>query len=127
MRWGVVIGLLAGLLWCGSASAGTYDVYGCRLPDGSPAATDGWSSTATQDGTYAWNDCARRGGLTAGLDPAVQVANRTYAAWSFDAPSDTTISAYSIQRTVRTATAFEAMAGRNGWFFHDAPVLVKAG
>jgi hypothetical protein len=38
VRWGLVIGLLTGLLWCVDARAGTYDVYGCPIAE--------WDSSA---------------------------------------------------------------------------------
>ncbi len=45
------------LLWPAHASAGTYDVYSCRLPDGTPAPTDGW---------HPFVDAGRQSGLRAG-------------------------------------------------------------
>ena len=35
-----------------AASAGTYDVYACRLPNGAPAPIDGWA-IYSQDGSLA--------------------------------------------------------------------------
>ena len=42
-----------------TAQAGTYDVWGCALPDGSPAPTDGWAPSEAEGNT---NSCGAAGG-----------------------------------------------------------------
>src|SRR5690348_16264774 len=34
-----------------------YDVYGCRLPDGSPAPVEGWSPSGVALGVYVTSTC----------------------------------------------------------------------
>src|SRR4051812_44868426 len=98
MRWAAVIGAVTAALWAAQAQAGTYDVYGCRLPDGTTIAIDGWEPYAPSPGTYATNGCPIRSGLSAGLDQSATLLNETHAAWTFDAPADVTIGAYELYR-----------------------------
>src|SRR5690349_4141202 len=46
--------LLVLLLWPPRAGAGTYDVYSCRLTDGTPAPTNGWARTPGAFPALGW-------------------------------------------------------------------------
>src|ERR1700742_4683404 len=78
------------LLWPHPAAAGTYDVYACRLPDGSPAPTHGWTpfSDSTEQNTGTRDGCASGEGMTVLLPWAFDVSRLT-AGWRFDTPVDT--------------------------------------
>lgn len=75
-----------------AASAGSYHVYGCRTPAGTPAPADGWASSRSGGYSHTENACAEGGALKAALDAgAARAANTDYAQWSFSAPSQATI------------------------------------
>ena len=84
-------------LWPSSAHAGTYDVYSCRLPDGSSAPVTGWSSFGTA-AIYAANGCASGGALTAEL-PSATLSAPVDAGWLFRAPTDTSIRGAWLRRS----------------------------
>lgn len=95
----VLIAVGVTLLTGPSAMAGTYDVYSCRLPDGAPAPTDGWSSWLSHP-EVPWmvqNDCPAGDGLLLrfiGMD-----GRAIYDfGWGFDAPLHTLIDSIEIQR-----------------------------
>jgi hypothetical protein len=94
--------LLALLIAPTGARAGTYDVYSCRLPDGSPAPTFGWQSFANSPGASsgtaaATDECATGGGMTASLPP-MNFDLGTQAGWFFVAPANTVIEAFRVSR-----------------------------
>src|SRR3954469_14680521 len=73
------------------ASAGTYDVYSCRLPDGSPASTAGWTSHLLGARVKTNDTCAEGGSLSAWFFhgfPVGIINVGDFADWRFDAPSD---------------------------------------
>jgi hypothetical protein len=73
----------------GSAWAGEYHVYGCRMPDGTAAPTDGWSSSKAGLFSYAENGCNEGKALLAALgDGGVHAANTDAATWMFSTPPD---------------------------------------
>ena len=91
------------------ASAGTYDVYSCTLPNGRPAPLEGWRSEKTlEPRTLVSNTCAvpAPGSLVGAL--GAELAGRTggdgYAGWYFTAPRSTTISNFTLFRTVHMVT-----------------------
>jgi hypothetical protein len=80
--------LLALILFPPPAHAGTYDVYSCRLPDGSPAPTDGWTPFATREpevdvAAEAVDRCASGEALIARLGFGFWRLGAT-AGWSFN-------------------------------------------
>ena len=91
----VVIGFAT--IWCGVARAGTYDVWGCRLPNGTPAPIDGWR--ATWNGSYQ-STCASGGLFETELDFAGDVPYYVEEGWLFRAPADTTIDNFTMRRAV---------------------------
>src|SRR5258708_34684250 len=71
----------------GSARAGEYHVYGCRMPDGQVAPTDGWSGSASGASVHAEDKCAKGGALIAELGEGVSHEVGTdVATWTFSAP-----------------------------------------
>lgn len=91
------------LLVCSAATtaeAGEYRVYSCKLPDGRPAAADGWAPAG--NAPYAWFDdgCHSGGALRAGLAGETQAANTSHIGWGFDSgPAE--IDGYGIVRSGR--------------------------
>src|SRR3954454_22584112 len=99
----LVLAVLAPLCVCAPARAGTYDVYSCRLPDGSPAPAGGWVPFATEPTSFglsatASDSCGAGGGLIASLPSYVPVG--VEAGWNFTPPPSTTIEGFEITRTV---------------------------
>jgi hypothetical protein len=84
------------------AFAGTYDVYSCRLPDGTGIPASGWRAFGA---TARSNQCTSTGGLTAGFadkpifaaadDPTFSVMS---GGWFFEAPGGTSIAGFEVQR-----------------------------
>src|SRR3954454_13302309 len=88
----LLIATVVSLVVVAPARAGTYDVYSCRLPDGSPATTNGWARFATPapEVVLTTSDgCAAGGGLMASLRSFAPVG--TDAGWRFTPPPATTI------------------------------------
>lgn len=85
------VAMLAGLcllVLAGSAWAGEYHVYSCRMPNGVVAPTDGWSGSATGVAVHAEDKCAKGGALVAALSEGVShVVGTDVATWTFSAPS----------------------------------------
>lgn len=83
----------------GSAIAGKYHVFSCRMPDGEVAPTDGWSGSETGVSDYLDNGCQEGGALVAALDegaPHEVESDRTV--WAFTSPVGTTIKSASLWR-----------------------------
>jgi hypothetical protein len=121
MRWSVLLVVLAGLVLPPVAQAGVYDVYGCRLSDGTRTqSVDGWTPWSVY-GTREVNVCAGSGGLFAAFDSTQAHAAGELAGWVFDAPRDTSINNYTLYRS----SVVETMASGaefQTWHYHDAPV-----
>lgn len=104
MRSGLlVLAVLAPLVVCASARAGTYDVYSCRLPDGSPAPAGGWTPFATQMPAFVSpatvaNNCASGDGLVSTLPSFVP--SGVEAGWRFTTPPSTSIDGFELFRAV---------------------------
>ena len=94
--------VLAALLVPAAAQAGTYDVYACRLPDGSAAPAGGW----TTSGLLAGADVRVAAGcpLTVSAAPSATAVRPITLGWRFDAVDDTTISAYDVARRASVTT-----------------------
>ena len=93
-----VAGALAAFAAAATAHAGTYVQHACRLPDGRPAAADGFTPrTDGGDAAVAADECRRGGGLTLALGRGAGPAS---AEWVYVAPPDTAIAAVSLRRRV---------------------------
>jgi hypothetical protein len=71
----------------GSARAGEYHVYGCRMPGGQVAPTDGWSGSTAGAFVYAEDKCAKGAELIAALGDGVEHEGSDIATWAFTAPT----------------------------------------
>ncbi len=100
----ILLTALAGaLLAPAPASAGTYDVYSCRLPDGTPAPTSGWTRFEHVTGDVGAvrlrcpMTCSSAGALTARIayrQLDLHGLGRTVAGWRFAAAPDATIAGF---------------------------------
>jgi hypothetical protein len=104
--WAAVCATVAACAICGPASASVpYDVYGCRLPDGSPAPAEGWTPSGATLGVYVTGTChltslpSARRALSGQLSSGVPTGSE--AAWHFAAPVDTAISNVTFWRAVQ--------------------------
>jgi hypothetical protein len=102
-RSGLVIATWACLAGAPPARAGTYDVYACRLPEGTPAGDDGWSvygggfHMATQSTCTAGRPVP--GEMYAAISGDVY-ANATNG-FAFTAPPGTSIASFTLSRAVK--------------------------
>jgi hypothetical protein len=85
-----------------------YDVYGCRLPDGSPASAEGWKSAGASALTPAGETC-RDPSLAAELRAisarfAGPIAKGTSTSWALFAAPDTSIANFALWRAVTSTT-----------------------
>jgi hypothetical protein len=120
-----VIAVMTVGLWLAmssGASAGTYDVYSCRLPGGKLVGADGWTPHTLWNGAQTSNDCATGGGLTGALRPDITVPVDAQSGWVFNAPADTMIEYYILHRTSDITRAPNDDRGRGVWLYHDAPL-----
>jgi hypothetical protein len=96
----LVVGLM--LLLCGTARAGTYEVWSCADANGKPIVADGWRSEGAAQFSSPSNDCANGNGLHAGLNGELpHGANTENLAWHFQVPQALKISAYRLWRAAR--------------------------
>lgn len=86
-----------------SAEAGEYRQHTCKLPDGSPAATDGWGTDPTSAGFSATELCASHASLR--LDMQRGLAAPQAHVWRWRAPLGTKLSALKLYRSLRLADA----------------------
>ncbi len=118
----ILVCLLVLALWPPPAGAGTYDVYSCRLPDGTPAPTGGWTSFMNFDpgGEYmsgVYDRCPQGQGLSATLP--WQPQSPANAGWRFSAPADTVLTGFLLHRwasgALRGSGVAGYMSGVDGW------------
>jgi hypothetical protein len=130
LRAGRRLALAGSLLALGGAAlpagvqAGTYAVVSCKTSLGAPAPTDGWTSTSNALFSTGENACAHGGALRASIDGRVDQGVGNTVAWRFDAPADTTISAYRLQRSV--TVSYGAM-NSTPYYLLARPALVLDG
>lgn len=72
------------LLLPAAADAREYVVHTCKLPDGRPAPTDGWSAHGVGNYAAFGNGCAAGGALTAKLAGDHQTVGASSIGWNFD-------------------------------------------
>jgi hypothetical protein len=104
MRWLEAVAAVCIFVVVATAPAyadGTYDVYGCHLPDGRTIGTSGWQPAGTSQGVMT-NSCAQGGSLTAALLEQ-QIDDSAEAGWLFAAPADTQIDSFRLLRAVRVS------------------------
>lgn len=96
-----LVGALAALSGGGSAWAGRYHVYSCRMPDGEAAPTDGWTRVFGPDtkDDYLEDTCQTGGALVAALgDGATHVVYQDMVTWEFQGPPFAAVVGASITR-----------------------------
>lgn len=94
-----LLAILCVFALAGSAWAGEYHVYSCRMPNGQVAPTDGWSGNATGVAVYAEDKCAKGGPLIAALGAGVSHSVGTdIATWTFSVPVGEILSKASLWR-----------------------------
>ena len=89
-----------------SAAAGTYEVSLCTGPDNSAIGTSGWAPFVSYQAGTSRDECADRSGnrrFVSTLAANTSLSNGKYVGWSFTAPPGTTISRYTLWRSVRAA------------------------
>lgn len=108
-----VVTVAAACTISGPASASVpYDVYGCRLPDGSPAPADGWrpsGASALVPVTETCRDTALAPELRAiSARFAGPIVKGSDASWALFAPPDTAIANFAVWRAVTSTTGYGA-------------------
>jgi hypothetical protein len=95
----VTLALAASLLAAQPAHAGTYDVYSCRLPDGTRVPWEGWTPVdpTAADEASAGGQCVSSS-LGASLNPTSAARAGAEAGWHFAAPADTVIRGLELYR-----------------------------
>jgi hypothetical protein len=81
--------------------AKTYDVHGCRLPNGTTIPTAGWEPSGVGQGSTI-DTCGQGGALTAALAER-ETGDYEEVAWRFVAPADTLIDNFRLVRAVRVS------------------------
>jgi hypothetical protein len=77
-----------------AATAGTYTVWSCKTPSGTPTTTENWARAMGIPGMLPTDDCASGGQLStnfAGTAPSVTFQGNQRMGWEFTAPTDTTV------------------------------------
>jgi hypothetical protein len=107
-RKGIVVGAVTtvvafcgtgGMVGVGSARAGGYHVYGCRMPDGQTAPTDGWTESSSGIAALLQDTCASSGALVAALGEGVaHEVEADHATWIFGAPTGMVIASAALRR-----------------------------
>lgn len=81
------------------ARAGAFHEYGCRMPDGQVAPTDGWSPTTSGAAVHAEDKCAKGGALVADLAEGVSHTVGTDAAtWTLSVPPSESVKKLTLWR-----------------------------
>jgi hypothetical protein len=98
-------GAVAAALFAAPAQAGTYTVYGCKKPDGTPAPAEGWTASDQASGnvTLTAGGCTGGGPMVAELAPNVAHTKGWYGDLIFTAPSGLPIVGYVFYRAAYTA------------------------
>ena len=73
-------------------------VYGCRMPDGQVAPTDGWSPTTSGASVHAEDKCATSGALTSLGEGVSHTVGVDTATWTFSPLVDEALDAATLWR-----------------------------
>jgi hypothetical protein len=82
-----------------SAKAGTYQLFTCKLPDGTPVGTDGWEADAAGTGWSLTNRCSSGGGLDAQMENIGITAGPSLA-WRWTLPAPLRLTTLDVDRAV---------------------------
>ena len=85
-----------------AAQAGTYKQYTCKLPDGSPAGTDGWGPQTTIAGFHQADTCVAGESLRTEM-LGLGMASGSQRLWRWTAPADTQLQAVQLYRSFSLA------------------------
>jgi hypothetical protein len=110
-----------------SARAGTWTLLSCRQPDGQPAPTDGWSTSATGavgPDSGDTNSCAAGGALSAVTSGDAPQGAYEGPEWVFTAPSGSTIAGGTITATL-TSPHGQAWLGTPNATYDAADVIAN--
>ena len=122
---GCVVLILA--LCTSSARAGTWTLVSCTQPDGQPAPTEGWSTSATGavgPDSGDTNTCAQGGDLSAVTSGEAPQGAYEGPEWVFTAPAGSTIAGGSITATL-TSPHGQAWLGTPSASYDSADVLAN--
>ena len=81
------------------AQAGTFTQYTCKLPDGSPAATDGWSPDQAAPFFVQSDDCAQSSGLRTQMQ-GVGISDGVERSWTWTPAANTQLQEAHIYRAL---------------------------
>lgn len=110
-----------------SAHAGTWTLLSCSQPDGQPAPTDGWSTSATGGvgpDSGDTNSCAAGGALSAVTSGEAPQGAYEGPEWVFTAPSGSTIAGGTITATL-TSPHGQAWLGTPNASYDAADVIAN--
>jgi hypothetical protein len=127
MLCSVVLAGSLSLIPAAGAYAGTWTLVSCSLPDGQPAPTDGWTTSATGPvGPYSGdvNTCAQGGTLTAVSSGEATQTAYDGPEWVFTAPAGSTIAGGTLTGTL-TSPHGQAWFGTPNATYDSADVLVN--
>jgi hypothetical protein len=93
---------VAALALAAPAQAGTYTQYTCKLPDGSPAATDGWAPESAIRGFTQGDSCATGGYLYSQMD-GVGVDSNSGRSWTWRTASAVQVTSARVMRAFSLA------------------------
>ncbi|HEY5193989.1 MAG TPA: hypothetical protein VIJ39_09000, partial [Solirubrobacteraceae bacterium] len=122
---GCVVLILA--LCTSSARAGTWTLASCTQPDGQPAPTEGWSTSATGavgPDSGDTNTCAQGGDLSAVTSGEAPQGAYEGPEWVFTAPAGSTIAGGSITATL-TSPHGQAWLGTPSASYDSADVVAN--
>jgi hypothetical protein len=123
--FGCVVLILA--LCTSSARAGTWTLASCTQPDGQPAPTEGWSTSATGavgPDSGDTNTCAQGGDLSAVTSGEAPQGAYEGPEWVFTAPAGSTIAGGSITATL-TSPHGQAWLGTPSASYDSADVVAN--
>src|SRR4051812_17483786 len=105
---GIAVLAVAGVVPA-AAQAGTYKQYSCKLPDGTPAGTDGWVADSRAPFFSQVDDCQQNAGLRIQMQ-GVGISDGVERSWTWTPGPNTTVQdahlyrAFSLTTGDRTAT-----------------------
>jgi hypothetical protein len=123
--FGCVVFILA--VCTSSARAGTWTLASCTQPDGQPAPTEGWSTSATGavgPDSGDTNTCAQGGNLSAVTSGEAPQGAYEGPEWVFTAPAGSTIAGGSITATL-TSPHGQAWLGTPSASYDSADVVAN--
>jgi hypothetical protein len=115
------------VLCASSARAGTWTLASCTQPDGQPAPTEGWSTSATGavgPDSGDTNTCAQGGELSAVTSGEAPQGAYEGPEWLFEAPAGSTIAGGSITATL-TSPHGQAWLGTPSASYDSADVVAN--